>query len=143
MQYPYSDDHMIWDPRRNRYYLTSKALLDEGIDLAARLAARKAVSPDAVINNLLSTATRHVYAFIHDFTVYNAWQDKAIAVVPELRDIIYEALMTQAKYILNVGDLSNSVKPEERAAVYHPMLESILDVPRCCLGGRSILYGGV
>lgn len=143
MEYPYSDDNMVWDPQRNRYYITSKALLDEGIDLAGRLAARKAISPDKIINNLFSTATRHVYAFIHAHSVHNNDQDYAIAVVPRLRSIIYEALMTQTKYILNVGDLSNSVKPEERAAVYHPLLEEILDIPLTELGGRSILYTGV
>ena len=142
-KYPYSDDHMIFDPNTNRYYLTEQALLDCGIDLRARLAARKAISPDNVIHSILRIATRHVYAFIHRYNIDNAAQDKAVACVPSLRPIIEEALLVQAVYTLNVGDLSNSVKPEERAAAYHPELEDILGVPVCELGGRSILYAGV
>lgn len=141
--YPYDDDHMIFDPHINRYYLTEQALLDCGIDLRARLAARKAVSPDNVINSVLRIATRHVYAFIHRYNINNPAQDQAIACVPSLRPIIYDALLTQAVYTLTVGDLSNSVKPEERAAAYHPELEDILGVPVRELGGRSILYAGV
>lgn len=127
----------------NKLYITEKGLLDRGIDLRARLAARKAVSPDLLIKTLITTVTRHVYAFIHAHSPHNEFQDKAILGIPALQELVEEALFTQAVYVLNVGDLSNSVKLEERAAVYHPLLEEILNIPLAPLGGRSILYGGV
>ena len=142
MGYPFSDQEMIFNREANKYYLTEQALLNYGIDLRARLAERKSVSPDLLILSLIRTVTRHIYSFVHNFSSYNDRQDYLIATVPSLRPIIKEAMLVQAVYVLNVGDLSNSIKPEERAARYHPDLESILSVTLPEIG-RSILYTGV
>ena len=142
MNYPYSDDYMVFDNTTRRYYITEKSLLDAGIDLRARLAARKATNPEGVIDSLIKTATRHIYGFIHTHTVDTCTIDCIIAKVPSARPIMQEALIIQAMYVLYVGDLYNSVKPEDKAAAISEEAKQILGqiLPEM---GRSLLYTGV
>ncbi len=138
-----SNDSMALDETTGRFVITERALLDAGIDLRARLAGRKATSPDKLIDRLVKTGSRMVYAFIHGHSTRNIAQDRAIASLPRLREIVFEALLMQTIYVIDNGDLSNSTKPEERAARFHPDLEGILDIPLPELGGHSILFTGV
>lgn len=142
MDYPYSDDYMVFDQTTYRYYITEKALLDAGIDLRTRLAARKATNPEGIINSLIKTATRHIYGFIHAHTVNTQGVDRIIANVPSARPIMQEALVIQATYVLYVGDLYNSVKPEDKAAAISEEAVQVLGqlLPEM---GRSLLYTGV
>ncbi len=142
MNYPYNDDSMIFDETSGRYVLTEKALLDMGVDLRARLAARKATSPEAEISNKLKAVSRRVYGFIHEFSIYNDRQDKLLAVLPSARPVIFEALQVQADYELSVGNQYKSLDDTKVKYAISPELVQILD---CTLPeiGRSILYAGV
>ena len=137
---PYTDDLMRWDDATGRYYLTETALIRQGIDLRSRLG--RSTSPEYVINGLLNRTTALVYGYIHGHNINTQKQDSLIAETPSMRDIIYNALLAQALYIIYNGDLSISVKPEER--------ENYMDITaRTELArimpehGRNILYSGV
>lgn len=140
---PYSDDFLFYDENTNHYILTEKALVENvGVNLRARLGESALVTPDIVIRSFLRRTSDMIYQFVHEHNVNNAKQDCLIATVPELRPIIQKAMEYQAVYVLNVGDLYLSVKPEERAVAIDYLAQSILGntVPSL---GVSILYSGV
>lgn len=140
---PYSDDFLYYNETSKHYILTEKALTDKvGIDLRARMAADSFVSPETVISSFTRTISDMIYQFIHEHNIDNARQDFLIGTVPELRGIIQKAMEYQALYVINVGNLYMSTKPEDRAAAIDYLAQSTLGTVVPCLG-FSILYTGV
>lgn len=140
---PYSDDYLFYNEITGHYELTEKALIEKaGVNIRARMSATAAISPETAINNLTQTVSDMIYQFIHDHNVNNDRQDCLIATIPELRQIILKAMCYQALYVLNVGNLYLSTKPEERANAIDYLAQSVLNNTVRCLG-CSILYGGV
>ncbi len=140
---PYSDDYLFYDENTNHYVLTEKALTDNiGVNLRERMAESALVNPEVAIKSFTRTVSDMIYQFIHEHNVDNARQDCLIATVPELRQIIQRAMEYQAIYVLNVGNLYLSTKPEERAVAIDYLAQSILGNVVPCLG-ISIIYGGV
>ncbi len=86
------------------FYLTEQELIEMGIDLRARLAASKAAAPEYTIRMILETVTNTVYGYIHEFNNDNNAQDRLVATVPSLRNIIKTALEQQAYYLISLGD---------------------------------------
>lgn len=142
MQYPYDDDYMVFNPRTQRYVLTEKALLDDGVDLRARFSATGAVTPEASVNKILRTGSDMIYNYIHVNTGDNMRVDRFIATLPSLRNIIYNALLYQTEYVATVGNLYLSTDEKEREKAMDKLALGWLqeDVPEL---GRSILYAGV
>ena len=140
--YPYDDANMKFDNLTKRYVLTEQCLISMGIDLRGRLAGRKAITPDLLINQVLETVTDQIYAFIHSHSADNARQDYIIAKIPSARMIIYQALKKQVVYLLNVGDLTNSAKEEEQRNAINVVARQILNTTIHEIG-CSILYAGV
>ena len=118
MEHPFSDDYMIFNTKSNRYIPTEKALLDNGIDIRNELAATATVTPENVINSFLQLVSDMIYGYIHAFNYNNPLQDRLIAELPSLRNIMLEAMIYQAIYVYNNGNLLLSTKPEERARAY-------------------------
>lgn len=61
MEYPFSDDYMTFNAKTNRYILTEKALLDNGIDIRSEMAATATVRPESVINSFLKLVSDMIY----------------------------------------------------------------------------------
>lgn len=142
-EYPYSDDLMTYDTRRGRYIITEAALEYGGVFLRHRLErSRGAVDITAVINGVCRTASTHIYNYIHKFNDDNSRQDELIAKAPSLRNIIFEAMLEQAKYIIFKGDRTLSSDPEEQKNYIHPTAALTLTEAVRELGGRNILYSG-
>lgn len=140
---PYSDDYLFYDKNTGRYILTEKALTENvGIDLRARMGENALVSPEVAIKSFTRTVSDMIYQFIHEHNVNNACQDRLIATIPQLRQIIQKAMEYQAIYVINVGNLYLSAKPEERKNAIDYLAQSILADTVPCLG-VSILYSGV
>lgn len=140
---PYSDDYLFYDETTERYVLTEKALVENvGVNLRERMGETALVNPDTAIKSFTRTVSDMIYQFIHEHNVDNRKQDHLISTVPELRQIIQKAMEYQAVYVLNVGNLYLSVKPEERAVAIDYLAQSILSTTVPCLG-ISIIYGGV
>ena len=100
------------------------------------------VNPEVAIKSFTRTVSDMIYQYIHEHNVDNARQDRLIATIPELRQIVRRAMEYQAVYVMNVGNLYLSVKPEERAAAIDYLAQSILGNVVPCIG-TSILYCGV
>lgn len=134
---PYSNEYMTFDNLTHRYVLTEKdVLVNLGIDLQSR------VKNSNAIQNILRTASWHVYSFIHSHNINNDFQDYIIAFTESGREIIKQAMERQLTYILVVGDLSMSVDTDKRAKWFDKIAEEILSTPIKELGA-SILYTGV
>lgn len=139
---PYSDDYMRYDEASGHYVLTEKALMEKcGVNLRARMSETALVSPEVAIERVVTTVSDMIYQFIHEHNVNNARQDCLISTVPELREIVQKAMIYQAIYVLNVGNLYLSTKPEERAVAIDYLAQSVLNNTVPCLG-VSILYTG-
>ena len=126
MQYPYNDEFMVVDEISNHYVLTEAALLNYGIDLRARLTRSSTVSPENSINSILQTASDMIYQYIHSFNADNDLQDTLILQIPSLRPIIYKAMLYQAVYVLNVGNLYLSTKEDERKNAIDMLARQVL-----------------
>lgn len=139
--YPFDDDYMVFDKLTGQYVLTEKALMDRGINIRARLSETAAVSPETVVSMLVHTASDMIYQFIHEHNVDNAAQDFFIATCPQARPVIFRAMLHQAVYICNVGNLYLSTKDEERGKAIDKLAESTLGnvIPGL---GVSLLYAG-
>lgn len=139
---PYSDDYLKYDDLNGHYRLTEKALTESvGLDLRARIGEGATVNPDAVIYRFLQLTSDMVYGFIHEHNICNRLQDEIIAKTKSGREIIKRAMEYQALYMANVGNLSYSVKPEERAVAIDETCKNILNttIPEI---GVCILYTG-
>ncbi len=140
---PYSDDFLYWDENTGHYVLTEKALVESaGINIRERMSETALVNPEVAIKSFTRTVSDMIYQYIHEHNVDNARQDRLIATIPELRQIVRRAMEYQAVYVMNVGNLYLSVKPEERAAAIDYLAQSILGNVVPCIG-TSILYCGV
>lgn len=140
--YPYSDEYMVFNDSDRRYYLTEEALRAAGSDLREMLDGNDTVRADMIIRRLLHQTTTIIYNFIHSNSVYNGRQDWIIANVPEARPIIYNALLSQAEYILLNGDPSKSLDPTVRSLGVDEMAKATLSEVIPCLG-VNLLYSGV
>lgn len=137
--YPYDDDLMIFDDARQMYFLTERALVENGIDIRARIGA-SAPDPSFVIGGVLRAVSGMVYREIHRFNRNTHRQDAMIATVPELRPIIYNVLLNQAQYYVRNGDLTKSADPALRnMAMYAGFDEDVAVVVPC---GLSLIYAG-
>lgn len=133
---PYSDEYMTFDKVTHRYVLTEKdVLINLGINLQAR------VKNENAIQNLLRTASAHVYSFLHSYNTNNEAQDYVLATTETGRAIIKQALERQLTYILVVGDLTMSVDDAKRSKWFDVIAEEILYTPIPEIG-NSILYTG-
>lgn len=139
---PYSDDYLFYNKQNGHYELTEKALIENvGVNLRERMAEGALVNPEVAIKSFCRTISDMIYQFIHEHNVDNRRQDCLIAAVAELRQIIQRAMELQAVYVLNVGNLYLSTKPEERAIAIDYLAQSVLGNVVDCLG-ISILYTG-
>ncbi len=102
--YPYTDELMRWDDTEQRYYLTEKALIQNGLDLRGRIAQSKGASPEILINRMIRMFSMEIYRYIHMFSIDNARQDYMIGCIPSLRPILYRAMIEQALFVASLGD---------------------------------------
>ena len=126
--YPKSDEHMRYDFKTHRYVLTLQYVTDVlGIDLEARVNSNGAVNGQAIIDRILNTASIHVYNYIFSHNINKQSQQWIIAKCPSAREIVMQAMSEQLTYLLMVGDLTRSIKAEERENYMDIQAKSILD----------------
>lgn len=124
---PYSDELLIWDDQSQKYYLTEKTLIDEGLDIRGKLARNKANNPESVLNGFINRVTYEVYKYIHGDSAQTELIDYFIAVCPSLREKIRLALINQAIYMRRNGDSLLSPEKEIRENYIDPIAISILN----------------
>lgn len=139
---PYSDENLRYDENKHKYYLTEQALINEGIDIRGRIAEGSATSPEYVINGFINRVSAVIYSHIHEFNADNKHQDFLISHIPSARNMIFNALINQAIYMYRNGDLTLSIKDEERQKAYDNVALSELNTTLPEIG-VSILYTGL
>lgn len=140
---PYSDYYIKYDELTGHYILTERDLIESvGLDLRTRIGEGATVNPEAVISRFLQLTSDMVYGYIHKHNINNKRQDEIIAKTSAGREIIRRAMEYQALYLANVGNLSYSTKPDERAVAIDETCKAVLytTIPEV---GICILYTGV
>lgn len=136
MQYPLSDDFMIYDYAKHRYILTETDVFENlSINLEDKLLTKPARE------RILDQISIHVYAYIHRFNADTKAQDYIIATTAGGRSIIKRAMEEQLIYELTAGDLSRSTDMDKRRLWFDETAKEILleDIPEI---GTNICYTG-
>ena len=110
IQYPYSDEYMVYDELKHQYRLTRKAFEERGINLQSKLTGN---NPDK-INNFLHGLQIKVYAHIYNSCKSTKNQiDYLIAKrglrtmdMAEYRDTFKEMMLLEGEYLIANGDIS-------------------------------------
>ena len=123
---PYNDDYLIYDELLERYVITEEGLKRKGMFLRARLERYPAVDANTVITAFCEAAANLVYTYLHNFAVSPHTLDEYIAHSKEARMAIFNAEAEQAKYVYYNGDLTLSIKEEERRNYMSPTAAAIL-----------------
>jgi hypothetical protein len=143
MNYPYSDNFMVFDEENKRYVLTNEYVMQRlGVDLAGTANERGLVNPQIAVKHLLEEVSDDIYNFIHSHNLNTAKQDYLIATVPSLRLIIQKAMGQQLLYSRMNGFMAYSAdKDKQFMAICPKARQTLLQVvPEI---GISILYTGV
>lgn len=107
MEYPYSDEHLVYDYEEHKYRLTPKFVLDKlNVDLKARLNAKGSYSVENLAQNILDQISDEIYSFIYQHNMNNELQEFILAKCPSARDMIRNAMKEQVLYFLANGDLN-------------------------------------
>lgn len=143
INYPYSDEYMIYNESTKRYVLTNEYVFAKmGIDLTSAINERNVMNPQALLNRFLEEVSDDIYEYIHTHSIYNELQDYYIAVIPSLRGIIQKAMDKQLMYSRLNGLLGYSSNKDVQSQAICPKAKDILNtvVPEL---GVSILYRGM
>lgn len=143
MNYPYSDNFMIFDETSKRYVLTNEYVRQRlGIDLIGSASERDFSNSEIAVKHFLEEISDDIYNFIHAHNINTAKQDLLIAYVPSLRNILQKAMGQQVIYARMNGMLAYSTdKDKAYMAVCPKAKQTLLQVvPEL---GYSILYTGV
>lgn len=133
---------MIFDDVTGQYVLTEQALIRKGTFLRERMAKTRCPSPEYVINGILEDVSDMVYNYIHDFNIDNDRQDYIIANLNSARDIIENAMIKQAEYVIKEGNLYLSLDDNERSKAFSDQAHKILSRTIKEIG-TSIIFTGV
>ena len=142
INYPYSDEYMVFDEATKRYVLTTKYVYDKiGVDMEGALKEREAINPQILAQRFLTEVSDDIYDFIHKHNVNTVRQDYWIATVPSLRNIIQKAMEQQFVYSRLNGLLGYSADKDVQTQAVCPKAQNTLaqNVPEL---GISILYTG-
>lgn len=142
INYPYSDEYMVFDDYSGRYVLTTKFVYDKiGVDMEGALKEREAINPQVLANRFLVEVSDDIYNYIHKYNANNPRQDYFIANIPSLRKIIQKAMEQQFVYSRLNGLLGYSADKDVKEQSICPKADETLaqTVPEL---GISILYTG-
>lgn len=137
-----SDAYMQFDEKKGRYILTAKCISDNtGIDLMTRLNTKGCVNPQATVNGFLDRISTLVYSYIDMHAMNTQYRRYVIAMAASARQILQEAMLAQALYVLTVGDLSLSTDKEKRSLWFDENARIALERP-LQETGYCLLYTG-
>lgn len=122
MDYPYEDEFMTYDLKTHRYILTKEDLyMNYNENLDKKFKDEKDIQP------FLRNISNEIYNYIHSFNINPIRQDFIIAQTESGRQIIKEAMESQAIYELRVGNYRYSGDPEKQKNWLAPDAKDILD----------------
>lgn len=106
-KYPRNDNLMQYDYNRHRYFLTENVLLTElGINFNDVPAGMDANPSDRAIR-FSKEVSDEVYRYLYKDCMNTGWLRFELATIPELREVIFEMLLAQARYNAKNGFLDD------------------------------------
>ena len=152
MTYPYNDEYMTYDYTRHRYVLTEKALFDElGINFGL-LPETMDANPSTLAQRFAKSITATVYLHLYTGCMFRGLQEYQLATVPDLRNVIFDMLLAQARYVSGNGLIENYSgidiykghhvpRYDIKHAAIAPIVEEMSYTILPCIG-RALKYSG-
>ena len=107
MEYPYSDEYMIYNKTRHRYILTEKAVLDDlNIELGEVLAGANTARREREIQKFLTYISNLVYREVYKYNEQRDLVEYILAKCPSAREKLKQAMEEQIEYFMFNGDIS-------------------------------------
>ncbi len=104
---PYSDNQMTYNERAHRYVLTQECVLEDmNIDLGAVLNTSDVADVASAAEKFLDRVSMQIYAWIYRVNPFRFRTERELALNPNIRPYLYDAMKEQVFYVLNNGDLS-------------------------------------
>jgi|AGTN01.1.fsa_nt_gi hypothetical protein len=108
MNYPYSDDKMIYDAVAHRYILTPDTVkIDLGIDLDAALNKGGDANPSTLPERFCRDVSTKFYDYVYQHSPQKNLIEYTLAKREECRNLIYQCLLNETRYVLKNGDFWN------------------------------------
>lgn len=140
MQYPFTDNNMVYDYTRHRYILTTEYLQNVlNIDISRFKGGT--INAQGAITMLLNNISMQVYSYVYSHNSASVLR-YIMAKFPSARDIIMEAMGQQALYVLTNGDMSRAVEESKRRAWLDYTAKCIIDQTELDETGRTLTYAG-
>lgn len=99
-----NDENMTYDLTMHKYVLTETAIFNE---LGENLNTVFADSPDVPTKTaFLKDVTRQFYGYVYSHSQSQAYIEYILAMDENLRSLIFDALIAQAAYMLNGGNVA-------------------------------------
>ncbi len=138
MNYPISDNYIVYNKSKHRYILTVDCLKNIiGNEIQSMLIN----SNVTVINSLLDNISSEVYNYVYKHNNTQTLQ-YIIAKCPSAREIIKEAMEKQAIYVFSRGDLGFSTILDETNMSLNKYAKEIIDNQEVIETGVALSYCG-
>lgn len=127
MKFPYDDEFLVYNYQAHRYEPTIAYANYRGIALEERVKGDGAPNAQAIMNEILRTASVQVYSYIYKHCAQRKAMQFAIAKSESARSALLEAMGEQLVYLSSVGNAGRSMDKNEREVYLDIMAKSILD----------------
>lgn len=96
---------MTYDLNKHRYILTQSCLEEEGNISIGAFNTRGMINPAKAPQIFLDKTSAFIYRFIYGYTSNQAFTEYKLAKSPRLRNVIKDAMIAQAIYFYDNGDI--------------------------------------
>lgn len=108
MSHPYSDNEMIYDRQKHRYILTEIGIANGmNVVLQDELNMTGVMNTACAIKDFLNDVSFFVYEYIYSHSADRMVTEYMLAKKTHMRDVIKTAMISQAKYLKDNGDVAN------------------------------------
>lgn len=108
MKYPYDDKEMVYDRQKHRYILTELGIANGlNIVLQDELNTNGIMNEASAVNDFLNDVSFSIYEYIYSHSGNRMVTEYLLAKKIDLREVIKSAMLAQAKYLKENGDIAN------------------------------------
>lgn len=128
MNFPFSDQSMVYDYTTHRYTLTKECVFNElGINLDVRLNTALNDNPSNAADIALKQVSRRVYNFIYSRCGNKLYIELLLAKYEPCRNVLKECMLNEVRYFLangNLGEYSGVNLANNSAMELSPLRDS-------------------
>lgn len=127
MKFPYDDEFLTYNYKAHRYEPTLAYANYRGIALEERVKGDGAPNAQAIMNEILRTASVQVYAYLYNYSLNRKATQFMIAKTESGRQAVLQAMGEQLVYLSQYGNMGRSPDKNEREVYLDFMAKETLD----------------